>query len=183
MKTRKIVLWYQVTKQGIIPPKQESVARKDTWIEEIKKRIQADWLPMMIEVTYRLVNPEVEKQRKFFNGPVVEYYAIQNDNILTGEVAPERIKRYRETILDEALGFNVELINRSIRRRKSTADFTDTQQWSDFLEELKETIFEPQGYEMPDSKLFWELAKQYGYDQAKEISIQKLQERLQKKQA
>ena len=78
MKTRKIVLWYQVTKQGIIPPKQESVARKDTWIEEIEKRIQADWLPMMIEVTYRLVNPEVEKQRKFFNGPVVEYYAIQN---------------------------------------------------------------------------------------------------------
>lgn len=182
-KTKKITLWYQATKQGLVPPSPSSMERKESWLKGILGSIEADWKPILIEVTYRLVNPEVEQQRKFFNGPVVEYFAIQNDNLLEGELAPERKKRYREEILDQVLGYDVQLIDRAVRRRKSTGDYTDTQQWHDFLEELRETIFEPNGFEMPDSEAFWELSKQVGYDQAKGISIQKLRERLKKKQA
>lgn len=184
MRTRKITLWYTIDRDGkLVPLKEEAVARKETWLKELGKRARADQSPMMVAVEYRLSNPEVERIRKFFNGPVVEYYAIQNDNVLTGEVAPERLKRYREQILDEVLGFDVELLDRTVRRRKSTADYTDTQDWTDFLETLKETLFDPNGYEMPDSKAFWDLAKSIGYDQARAVNIQKLQERLQKKTA
>lgn len=181
--TKKITLWYKVTPDGILPPDDTAIARKDTWLKEVTKRVEALWLPWLIEVTYRLVNPEVEQQRKFFEGPVVEYYAIQNDNQLTGDVSSTRKRQYREDILDRSLGFDVQLINRSVRKRKSTTDYTDTQQWHDFIEELRETIFEPNGYEIPDSTAFWELAKGVGYDQAKEINIRKLQERLARKDA
>ena len=134
-------------------------------------------------VEYRVVNPEVERQRKFFNGPVVEYFAIQNDNLLEGELANDRKRRYREQLLDQVLGFDIELIDRTIRSRKSTSDYTRTQQWHDFLEELKETVFDANGYEMPDSTDFWELAKRVGYDQAKGVAITKLRERLKAKGA
>lgn len=182
MATKKITLWYTATKSGIIPPPEKAIERKDAWLKVILASIAAEWTPMMIEVTYRLVNPEIEQQRKFFEGPVVEYFALQNDG-LPEELSADRRKIYREEILDEVLGYNVQLLKREVRRRKSTTDYTDTQQWHDFLEEVKETIFEPNGYEMPDSKAFWELAKEVGYEQAKTISIEKLRERLSKKEA
>lgn len=178
MATKKITLWYQATKEGLIPPAPAALERKELWLKTILRGIRATWEPMMVEVTYRLVNPEIEQQRKFFEGPVVEYYMIQNDNNLTEEISKERKNIFREELLDQVLGYDVQLVHRAIRRRKSTTDYSDTQQWHDFLEELKETVFEPSGYEMPDSKTFWELSKQVGYDQAKIISIEKLRQRL-----
>lgn len=183
MRTRKIILWYQVTRNGIVPPNAAAIARKDAWLREIEQGARAGSQPWLVELTYRMVNPDTERQQKFFNGPVVEYFAIQNDNLLEGSVPNERIKRYREQLLDEVLGYDIELIDRKVRRRKSTADFNDTQAWNDFLEELRETLFEPNGYEMPDSQAFWELSRQVGYEEAKRVSISKLQDRLRKKGA
>lgn len=183
MRTRKISLFYNVTRTEIIPPPSPVLVRKDAWLKELQASVEADWAPRIVKLTYEIFNPEVEQQRKFFNGPVVEYYAIQNDNLTSGEMAPERKKRYREQILDELLGFDVHLVNRVVRRRKSTGDFRDTQVWHDFLEELREALFDPNGYEFPDSKAFWELAEKVGYDQAKDVATKQLQEKLKRKLA
>jgi len=184
MKTKKITLWYTIDRDGnIYPPNKDSFERKEMWLREAKNQAMANGLPVMVGVEYRISNPEVERSRKFFNGPVVEYYAIQNDDLCEGELSSARKKQYREQILDESLGFDIELIDRTIRNRPSTSDYIETQQWNDFIEELKETLFEPNGYEMPVSKSFWELSKRVGYSQAHKILIQKLQNKLKAKKA
>lgn len=176
-KTKSISLFYQITPTEVKPPEDSAIARKNDWVKEIQKGIQAEWKPLIMRVTYRLVNPEVEQQRKFFNGPVVDYYAVQSGEILSGDVPREVHNQYRETILSEVLGYEVQLIDRVERRRKSTGDFMETQHWHDFLETLRETLFEPNGYEFPDSEAFWEMQKKHGYDQAKRIALEGLQKR------
>jgi hypothetical protein len=115
---------------------------------------------------------------RFFNGPVVEYYAIQNQDITKGEISPELKKRTRETILSDALGYDIQLLNRKERRRKSTSDFRSTQEWNDFLQTVEETIFDSAGYEFPKSKDFWELSDKHGYEEAKRIAREQLQTRI-----
>ena len=177
MRTRQIKVYYKATSDSITPPPQPSLDRKDLWVKEVQKTIEPEFGFKIIEVTYRVVNPEIEQMQNFFNGPVVEYYTIQSAGILTGQVPNEMRQRYREHILSELLGYEVELVGRKERRRKSTTDFQETQSWNDFLERLRETMFEPNGYEMPDSEAFWALAEKYGYEQAKTISIEGLQAR------
>lgn len=152
--------------------------RKEDWIKEIQKTIEADWKPKMIKVTYELFDPEIENMQKFFNGPVVEYYAIQSREELSAEVDPTLKKITRESILDEILGYEVQLVNKTVRRRKSTADFKNQQKWYDFLQTVKETLFEPNGYEFPNSEEYWNTAQKYSYDQAKTIAIEDLLKRV-----
>lgn len=178
MRTRKIKLYYQLTQKEIFPPPEASLARKDAWIKDIQRSIEADEKYKTIEVTYREVNQHIEQQRKFFNGPVVDYWTIQSQEILEGEVPRMMHDQARETLLSNVLGYNVQLLDRVERRRKSSADFTETQEWNDFLETLRETEFEQQGYEMPDSKAFWGMAQKYGYDQTRGMAIKELQRRL-----
>jgi len=103
-------------------------------------------------------------------------------DMLDGRPDTETKKRARETLLYIALGYEVKLMGRKkVRARKSTADFTDTQEWNDFLQTLQETEFDPNGYEFPDSEEFWKLAEKYGYTKAHEISIEQLQKRLKKR--
>lgn len=165
----------------MIPPPLEAVKRKDDWLREVQKTVEAEWKPKMIKVTYRIHNPEVEQQRKFFNGPVVEYFLIQNREMIEGRPATQEKQRYREAILDDVLGYDIELIDRKVRRRKSTSEFTETQEWHDFLETVRETLFEPNGYEFPESEAFWKLSAEIGHDKAKEAIIDKLQERMAKR--
>lgn len=181
MRTKKITLFYKLSDSEIFAPDGQALRRKDEWIKEVQRSIATAGELRTVRVVYELFNPEVLQQLKFFNGPIVEYFAIQNSDILTGRVPTIIKEKYRETILSEALGYNVELIGGTERRRKSTAEFVSTQQWHDFFELLKETIFEPHGYEMPDSEEFWELSEKNGYDQARKIAIEKLQKRLKAK--
>lgn len=179
--TKKIVLFYKLTDKEVIAPPMASLKRKDDWIHSQQRTISRIEGFRTVKVTYELFNPEVEQQRKFFNGPVVDYYAIQSNDLLSGEVGGPLSDRTRETLLSNTLGYDVQLLDRKERRRKSTSDFTSTQKWNDFLETLRETEFEPNGYEMPDSEAFWELAKKHGYEQAKGIAIEQLRRRLQAK--
>ena len=64
------------------------------------------------------------------------------------------------------------------KRRTSTTDLSDVQEWNDFLQELKETEFEPNGYEFPESEKFWKLTESIGYEKAKDAVIDQLQKRL-----
>lgn len=178
MKTKKLTLIYKLTQTAVIPPAAEIVERKDEWLHDIQKTVEAEWKPAMVKVTYELVNYEIERIRKFFNGPVVDYYAYQNEHQTEGEITPAMKKRYREDILDQALGYDVELIKKTVRRRKSTSDFATTQKWTDMLQFIQENLFDQAAYEFPDSEHFWELAKQYGYERAKSIAIGQLQERM-----
>lgn len=180
MRTKKITLFYHVSPSKIITPEQKAIDRKDEWVKEIQRGIKKN-SSRKIKLTYELFNPEVDNMRRFFNGPVIDYYTIQNAEILKG--LPERLihDRYRETLLSSILGYEVQLIDRTEKRRKSTSDFDNTQQWHDFLERLRETEFEPHGYEMPDSEAFWDLEKEHGYEQAQRISIEALQKRIAKK--
>lgn len=174
-----MTLWYTLEIDGTITPPNDSViARKEAWLKDLSHRACGERKALKIANEYRLSNPEVEDIRKFFNGPVVEYYAIQNDSLIEGELDSARKKKYREQMLDEILGFDVELIDRTKRDRKSTGDFIETQQWNDMLAEMKESLFDPSGYEMPNSKDFWELVKQVGYNQAHDIKIKQLQKNV-----
>lgn len=153
------------------------------WVKEVQRSISKVGVTRIIRLTYELFNPEVEQMRKFFNGPVVEYYAIQNEHLLKGPVPADMKERYRETILSELLGYEVQLIDRKEKRRKSSADFLSTQQWNDFLEKARETIFEPQGYEFPSSETFWGLAEKHGIGNAHRICREELQGRIRAKMA
>lgn len=180
-RTKKITLYYQLLKDRILPPSPVAVKRKDDMIREQQKAVEAEWKPKLVEVTYRITSPDVLQQRRFFEGAVVDYFVIQSKEILDGRPDPKERRRYRETLLSNVLGYDVELVDRKERRRTSTTDMTDTQEWHDFLETLRETEFEPQGYEFPDSGKFWKVAEEVGYDKAKEVVIAQLQDRLRKK--
>jgi hypothetical protein len=182
MITKKISIFYSLTQKEIIPPKLEDLRRKEEWLVAIQKTVEADYKPLIVKVTYELYDPEVENMQRFFNGPVVEYFAIQSRENLSIEVDGLLKERTRETILDEVLGFDVPLLNgKNKRDRKSTADFKIVKKWYDFLETVKETIFDPQGYEFPDSEEFWESAKKYGYEEAKTIAKTLLVDKIKKR--
>lgn len=181
MKTKKITLYYSVTQKAVIPPGPGEMERKDQWIRQIQAEVESEWKPKTVRVTYQIYNPEIDQQRKFLEGPVVDYWLIQTKDILDGEITPLMKRKARETLLDRVLGYDVELIDRTVRRRKTTTDFTETQQWHDFLEMLRETEFDPNGYDFPDSEEFWKMAEAYGYDKAKEVAIEQLQARLRAK--
>lgn len=178
MRTKKISLFYKVSDSEIFAPDAQALRRKEAWVKETQRTISNVGEIRIIRVTYELFNPEVLQQQRFFNDSIIDYFAIQNGNILMGKVPKIIHDRYRETILSESLGYEVELVNGIERRRTSTKDFTNTQQWNDFFELLRETIFEPQGYEMPNSDEFWKIAEKYGYEKAKKISIDQLQKRI-----
>lgn len=180
-RTKSITLAYKLTQTEIIPPSPKDVARKDEWIKTLQHEVEADYKPLIVKVRYEIFNPEIEQQRRFFEGACVEYYAIQNKDMVAGRPDPVMLKQYREEILDEMLGFDYKTVNKIIRTRESTADFKTVQAWHTFLQKLEETIFDSAGYEFPDSKKFWELAKAHGYDQARQIVIDQLQASMQKR--
>lgn len=174
MRTKRIVLVYGLTQQKILPPPAKEVDRKEKWIKTIQKSVEADYKPKQMRVTYELVNPDVEDLRKFFH-TCVRYYAIQNLDLVDRNLTTEEFRQYREEILDEMLGYDFKTVNRIIRKRESTADYKDTQPWLTLLQKMEETLFDDAGYEFPDSKAFWDTARQYGYAKAQEIALQRLQ--------
>jgi len=181
MITKKISLFYEVTGKEIVPPDQGNIDKKDKWLKEVQNSVEAEWKPKVIKVTYELFNPETESQRKFFEGAVVDYWLIQSQEDINIEITPGLHKKARNTLLDNILGFNVSLMNRIVRRRRTTTDFIDTQKWHEFLETVRETEFEPNGYEFPNSKYFNELSDKYGYDKAKGVALDELRKKLYKK--
>lgn len=175
MATKRITLYYALTKKKIIPPSPVEISRKDKWIHSLQARVESDWKPKRVKVTYEEYDPEIDNQRKFFEGPVVEYWLIQSGYDL------EQRKDARTLLLDNTLGYNVPLLNGgTTRERRSTKDFTMVQEWQIFLDTLKETEFEPNGYEFPDSNYFKELKALHGYEKAKGILISKLKEKVEK---
>lgn len=181
MRTSRITLFYQLTQTEVLPPAAKEVERKDRWIKEVQNTIEANWKPLIIKVVYEMFNPEIEKQRRFFEGACVAYYAIQNSDMLTGTPDTETLRKYREELLDEMLGYDYQTVNKIIRKRKSTADFKTVQNWNTFLQTLEETLFDSAGYEYPNSEHFWEMVKKHGYDDAKRIVVEQLQARLKKR--
>lgn len=181
MRTKKIIITYSITPTEVLSPSSVELARKDAWIKDIQSEIPAEWEPVIVRVTYEMFNPEIEKQRKFFEGACIPYYAIQDMDMTVGLPDSDTIKKYREDILDEMLGYNYQGVQKIHRKRKSTTDFKSVQKWNTFLQTLEETIFDNAGYEFPDSKLFWDMVKEHGYDNAKQIAIDSLQTRLEKK--
>jgi hypothetical protein len=181
MRTSKIVLFYNITQKEIVPPALKELERKDKWLKEVQGSVEADWKPLIIRCTYEMFDPEVQNQMRFFNGTCIDYFVIQDKDLLDREPTTEERKQYREEILDEMLGYDYQTAHRVVRKRQSTADFKSVQKWNTFLNQLEETIFDAHGYEFPDSKAFWDLEKEVGHEKAKAISIKKLQERLKAK--
>lgn len=182
MRTSKVSIFYQITQTQVIPPAIREMERKDRWIKEAQKTVEADYKPKYIKVSYEIHDPDIERQRKFFNGTCVKYYTIQNENMVTGLPSNDLLKKYRETMLDELLGYDLVLVGKTVRRRKSTSDFKSVQAWNKLLNLAEETLFDSAGFEFPDSEVFWELVKAHGYEQAERISIERLQTNLSKKQ-
>lgn len=188
MKTKSITLIYQLTQNEIFPPSPKELERKDAWLRGLQKSVEADFKPLIVRVKYDLYDPEMEQQRKFFEGACVLYYALQTLDMTEGEPDNHTLDQYREKILDEVLGYDYKtataisrLLAETKHTRSSTTEFKSVQTWNTFLQTLEETLFDSHGYEFPDSKLFWELAKKYSYDQAKTIVREQLQERMKKR--
>lgn len=180
MVTKSITLFYKVTPEGVEHPPKSALDRQQEWLRTIQKTMAKKDKPILIKTVCTIHNPEIENMVKFFNGAVVDYFTIQSKDLLSGDIPPLMRKMAREELLDSALGYELKMLTKSARRRKSTANFTNVQQWNDLLKRLEETEFEPNGYFFPDSKEFWELQAKHGYDEAKEISIQQLRHRMQK---
>lgn len=181
MITKAISLFYGVTPDKILPPSSIDIARKDKWIKDLQQTIPSEAEYEMIKVTYELYNPHIADLMRFFNGTVVAYYAIQNEDMTEGEPSSEMLKQYREEMLDELLGYDYKTVNKVIRKRESTADFKTVQKWNNLVKLTEETLFANAGYEFPNSEAFWELAKKIGYDNARTESIKKLQHNILKK--
>src|SRR3990167_9274976 len=127
MKTSKISLFYSLTPTKVIPPAEREVERKERWVKVMQKTVEAEWKPKIIKNTYELFDPEIENQKRFFEGAVVEYYAIQDMDLFEGKPDTSTLDKYREEILDESLGYNFQTINKILRKRKSTKDFKEVQ--------------------------------------------------------
>lgn len=182
MRTKSVTLFYELTQTEVKPPAERELERKERWIKDVQRTVEADWKPLYVKVTYEMHDPEIERQRRFFNGTCIKYYAIQNEDMFEGQPSNELLKKYRIDILDQMLGYDVHLTNRIIRERKSTTDFKTVQAWNKFLNTLEETLFDDAGFDFPDSKEFWELVKKHGYDEAERISIETLQAKMKRKQ-
>lgn len=175
-------MFYTLTRDEVFPPSASEVRRKDEWVKGVQNEIAGPAETRQVKVSYEMHNPEIDKQRRYFNGPVVEYFTVQSTDALEHRPQSAELKQYRELLLFEMLGYDLELPDGKIhRQRKSTASFQSVQKWHTFLEELRETMFEPQGYEMPDSEQFWALAEKHGYDNAQAIAIEHLQKKLRHK--
>ena len=180
MASKKLSLYYKVTTKEVIPPSQTDIERKEQWVDNVKSSVEADWKPKMIKVTYEDFDPEIEDQRKFFH-IAVKWYAIQNEDMVDNVPSSALVKKYRDELLDDMLGYDVEMVTRTKRERKSTTEFKTVQKWHNFLRTLEETKFEPAGYEFPNSEEFWELAKKYSYEKANEITTKNLQKKIRAK--
>ncbi len=181
MKTKAITLFYKVTQKEVIAPPQVELARKDEWLRQLQGSIPSDWEYELIKVTYEMFNPHIADLQRFFNGTVVMYYCIQNEDMITGEPTPQMLQQYREEMLDELLGYDYKTVNKVIRKRKSTTELKSVQAWNNLVKLAQETLFENAGYEFPDSEQFWEMVKKIGYDNAKVESRIKLQNNLAKR--
>lgn len=181
MKTKSLTLFYKVTPTEIISPPQLELARKDEWIRTIQSTIPSEWEFEMVKVTYEIYNPHISDLQRFFNGTVVMYYCIQNEDMTEGEPSREMLEQYREEMLDELLGYDYKTVHKVIRKRKSTADFKSVQAWNNLVKMAQETLFENAGFEFPDSEEFWKLVAEIGYDNAKTESRKRLQTNIAKK--
>ena len=178
----------QIAKYVMVYPdkivEDDAMKRKALQWWNMLKRKATMLRPIIVKITYEIIDPDVVNQRKFFEGPVVEYYAVQNEGKPVGW---RKLELYRELLLDEALGYDLLLPNGVVRRkRKSTREFKTTTAWHKFLERVK-GLFEQAGYEFPDSDEFNELVKEYkeaGYswekarEKARETIIKKLYEKV-----
>lgn len=181
MKTKSITLYYNITPNEIISPSALEISRKEEWIKSIQKTIPSEVEYETIRVQYELFNPHIQDLQRFFNGTVVMYYCIQNDDMIIGEPTSERLAQYREEILDELLGYDYKTVNKVIRKRKSTTELKSVQAWNNLIKLAQETLFENAGYEFPDSEAFWELVNKVGHDEAKRESRIRLQNNLAKR--
>lgn len=178
MRTKSVALYYKLTQTEVVPPAQKDLERKELWIKELQKTVEAEYKALTIKVEYTMYDPEIQKLSRFFNGTIVKYYAIQNSDMFSGEPDNETLKQYREEILDEVLGYDYQTVHKVIRRRKSTADYKTVQAYNNFVKLVEETVFDSAGYEFPNSEEFWALAKEHGYDKAERISIERLQRNM-----
>ena len=179
MRTKKLTLYYKIEPGRVVPPDVKDTERKEEWIREIQKRTPSVWQPHLIKVTYELFNPEVENQQRFFHTCVL-YYAIQDMDMTEGRPDSATLKKYREEMFCGLLGYDERLVNKTIRKRKSTSDFKSVQKWNEFLNELQETAFDNAGYIFPDSEHYWEMVKKYGHKEGKRIALEQLQDKLKK---
>lgn len=180
-RTQKIQLFYKLTPKEIIPPPALDLARKEQWIEDQRKGVPSEWESKIVKVEYSIHDPEIADQMRFFNGTIVKYYAIQSKEIIIGMPDTETLRACREEILDGILGYDVRMAKMIQRKRASTTEFVEVQQWSNFINTVQEEIFDPSGYIFPDSKEFWKLVALYGYEKAEDISIGMLRESLKRK--
>lgn len=181
MKTKAITLYYSITQNEIKQPAQAELARKDEWIKEIQRTIPSDWEFELVKVTYEMFNPHIQDLQRFFNGTVVMYYCIQNEDMFEGDPTREMLEQYREEMLDELVGYDYKTVHKVIRKRKSTTELKTVQAWNNLIKTAQETLFENAGYEFPDSEAFWKLVAELGYDNAKVESMKRLQTNLKRK--
>jgi hypothetical protein len=181
MITKKLTLFYSATQSKVVPPPSADIQRKDEWVKSIQATSKSESEPELIKVTYEVYDPEIHNQMRFFNGTVIPYYVIQNDDITEGLPDRERLDMYREEILDQLLGYDYKTVNKTIRMRKSTTELRTVQAWNNLLQLCEETLFANAGFSFPDTEAFWKLSKEIGYENAKNESIKRLQSNLKKR--
>ena len=115
-----------------------------------------------IEDILRLKEGELERMQRFFRGAVVPYYARQSRDIWSPVIpsgvlheCTNEIKREMSFFLYDHTGHITEELN-------SMASFARVKDLNEFLNGIKELLFDDNGFIFPDSEHFKQLEKEKG---------------------
>ncbi|MCK4609448.1 MAG: hypothetical protein KAT71_08195 [Gammaproteobacteria bacterium] len=157
MSNKKITIYYTVGVDGTISKPVATIAKRlaDFWA--FAKRMAREGMQEgIVRAEYMMVWGDVLRRRKFFEGAIVPYYAIQT---LERMPAPDEIRQFRLQILKELLGYSytqpkgLNGAGELKEDRVSTTAFNE-QQWDDFFEVIDHTLFAPNGFMYPDRAVY-----------------------------
>lgn len=181
MKTTSIQLFYKLTPTEIMPPIARELERKEEWIKAQQAGVAAEWESKIVKVEYSIFDPAIEDQRAFFNGTIIDYYAIQSREMMEALPDTSLLRRCREEILMEILKYDPLVAKVLGKKRASTTEFREVQAWNTFIKTVEEEIFEKGGYLFPVTKEYWDLVEKVGHDEARRISIEKIRNYMKSK--
>ncbi len=173
MTTKKAMAHYVVTPNGFAAvDKTEHNALQEFKAAHIKTADHDERFQKTFRVTVEEFDPDIDKSKKFFEGPIKENFAIAMFDKV--ELTRHELETARETLLHAAYGFEIEVVlegeKTMVPKRKSLNQLKTVAAYNKLFKLLEETLFEDYGAEFPSSDDFWELCGKYGMTQAKRIT-------------
>ena len=177
---KKTIAYYQVEANGDIGKLAPTVAKRvrQFWLF-VKRMARESAEACIVRMELMIVWGDIVRRRKFFEGAVVKYYAIQS---LGRMPSNDEMRKWRITILDEMLGYSylrpkgLKGAGENKKDRVSTTAFNE-QEWDDFFELTDAVLFAPSGYMFPSRAVYADMVADVK-DGGKGMSVEQATEAL-----